>query len=637
MATGSLRGSSEPPAEIPEISGFKVKRWLGGGGMGDVFEVYREDLEKTFALKMIRPDKTNQQIIDRFEQEARALVGLNHPNITRFYDLGKANGLPYIVMEYVKGDTLASRLDRLKTDPVAAIELMEKIVDAVSHAHDHNVLHRDLKPSNILIDHDGKPYLADFGLARIGERITSDVASTPAASTLVDGLRTSQASTKLDQWSGEQRQAPERVFGLTKTGGLMGTYSYMSPEQTLGEHDRISKRSDVWSLGIILYELLTGHRPFVSDSPEEQLRRIREEELPLPRKVRADVNPVLERIVLKCLRKRPEDRYESATQLRDDLRRWLRARQPRRRWLLAAAIGACAILAVGLAVIPRDARSPQQQLPSKEELQTQARSELAAGKTISLISPEGVLRMPLEVITGKENTKIEKTAEGWTIQTTGTALVEFMDDPGLDAFNFVVEMRANPLAGIPEASVYAGRKQLADPQGDWHFLIEHRYRESPDNYVAAQAKPGGLPDLDGKKGVGGDLLIRPHEAKPNPKENGERSIYYRLSRFADTGDLPRKVGSFPVPADRPEVGGPWRTLGIQASGQKISCTWDRRDVHNVGLDVYRNWRRDFVSKVFHGRGDRPPEDWTPAGGIGLIVKGGSVSVRFAQIGPLAAR
>jgi serine/threonine-protein kinase len=263
------------------------------GGMGVVYKARQRDLDRVVALKMIHPSIVlSESRLLRFEREARAAARLHHAHIVSIFDVGKWEGQPYYTMQYAVGGSLGDR--RQHFTPDAAALLVEKVARALQHAHDRSVLHRDLKPSNILLDEQGEPLIGDFGLAKIWD---SDVE-------------------------------------LTCQGELVGTPAYMAPEQAEGSSEALTGAVDVWAVGVILYELLTGRRPFWSKSRDEVLTQIRSQEPPAPRSLAPEVDPRLEAIVLRCLEKDPTRRY-TAGELADDLARFKRGEPTRRhrdRW-----------------------------------------------------------------------------------------------------------------------------------------------------------------------------------------------------------------------------------------------------------------------------------------------------------------
>lgn len=259
---------------------YELRGMLGKGGMGVVYRAYQRSLNREVALKLIPSRLLNSdEQVARFYVEAEAAAGLDHRGIVPVYDIGHASGVHYYAMAVVEGDSLASFLKpEHRLPPKRAAEIMQHAARAVQHAHDRAVIHRDLKPANILLDKDGQPRIADFGLAKIA--------------------------------GGDE---------LTMTGQVMGTPSYMAPEQAEGDSHRMSTHVDIYALGATLYALLAGRPPFTAPTLMATLRKVQSEPPPpLPKSVPLDLRIVCER----CLAKKPEDRYESAGALADDLGRY---------------------------------------------------------------------------------------------------------------------------------------------------------------------------------------------------------------------------------------------------------------------------------------------------------------------------
>ena len=267
---------------LPErLSGHKILREIGAGGMGRVLLAQDEGLNRKIAIKILSARLRQEALIrTRFMQEARALAQISHPNIVAIYSLGATEEIPHFVMEYVDGVDLFAATRALTIEQRAA--LMRKVVLGVEVLHQHHILHRDLKPANILVGADLQPKLLDFGLARRAE--SSD--------------------------------------HLTLFGEMIGTPSYFSPEQTTGEQD-LDARSDIFSLGTILYEVLTGVLPFPVQPFTRQMESIRKEDPELPRRINSDIPGDLQDICLKAMEKRPENRYRSAREMAGDLERFL--------------------------------------------------------------------------------------------------------------------------------------------------------------------------------------------------------------------------------------------------------------------------------------------------------------------------
>ena len=277
----SALGQSD--AAAPVLSCYEVQEELGRGGMGVVYRAWDCRLNRPVALKMLLAGAyARAEDRERFRREAEAEAGLRHPNIVQVYDVGELDGRPYFTMEFVEGGSLAQRLATAPLTAGQAAGLVATLAAAVQVAHDRGILHRDLKPANVLLTHDGTPKITDFGLARRLE------------------------------------DAP----GLTHSGATLGTPSYMAPEQTRGGTQAVGTAADVYALGAILYEALTGRPPFRADTAAETMKQVAEQEPPPPSRSGARVPRDLEVICLKCLKKEPHRRYASAAALAEDLRRF---------------------------------------------------------------------------------------------------------------------------------------------------------------------------------------------------------------------------------------------------------------------------------------------------------------------------
>ena len=288
-------GIDRGPGWLPErVGSYAIRSLLGEGAMGRVYLAQQEKPERLVALKVIQPGILGDEAVRRFEKEVRALGRVRHPGIADIFEAGAVEtdigSQPYLAMEYVRGKDLVTDADLRGLGVRERVSLLSLVCDAVHAAHEEGIVHRDLKPGNILVDGSGQPKVLDFGLARF---VAADVAS---------------------------------VAGATATGQLLGTPQYMSPEQARGDQKTVDRRSDVYALGVILYEMLCGKLPysFAGKLLPDVLRTICEEEPPPLSSHDVRLRGDVETMVLKALAKEKERRYPTAAELADDLRRFLR-------------------------------------------------------------------------------------------------------------------------------------------------------------------------------------------------------------------------------------------------------------------------------------------------------------------------
>ncbi len=274
--------SGDAPEQVPPLPGYEVLAELGRGGMGVVFKARHLGLGRVVALKMIlAAGYASAEERQRFRTEAEAIARLQHPNIVAVHDFGEHDGKPYLSLEFCPQGSLDRKLNGTPLPPQQAAALVALLAAAMQAAHQQNVIHRDLKPANVLLTADGTPKVTDFGLAK-----------------------------KLDE------------AGQTASGAIMGTPSYMAPEQAGGQGKAVGPAADVYSLGAILYECLTGRPPFKAATPLDTILQVVSDE-PVPvRQLQPKCPRDLETICLKCLRKEPQKRYASAAELADDLGRY---------------------------------------------------------------------------------------------------------------------------------------------------------------------------------------------------------------------------------------------------------------------------------------------------------------------------
>ena len=557
---GTVEGDS---GEFP-LGRHELLEEIGHGGMGIVFKARDTALDRLVALKMIRSGAWSGPEVERFHREAKAAAGLHHRHIVPVYAIGLFRGAPCYTMQLVSGGNLAQHLGRYRQDRPAAVALLEKVARAVHAAHEAGVIHRDLKPGNILLDDQGEPLVADFGLSKRSE-------SEPDA---------------------------------TATGQRLGTPAYMSPEQTRGEAKHVSAASDIWSMGVMLFELLTGRRPF--EGREHDLaRQVLESEPPRPRSLCRDLPRDLETVVLKCLRKEPAERYASAGEFADDLGRWLRGEpvralreswwrrlwRPIRRHPVRLGVG---LLAVALAVTATVALWPAD--PDAPLKQQQER--LARGEAVTLIGETGG---PVRLRwLGTEAARIPSpNSDGsFTIHTLSVALLELLPDPRCERFVFRAEVRQIDDAGQGWVGLYAMHVRADRPYG---------IDDAVCNYVFAEFHPP------------------------------TSWVHLRLQRFLDLPTTPggNQMRQFPVPrvktttVTRNETT-QWRRLALDVSPERVCVFWE-------GTKLYEVPRKEWRPRPFDFQDEQltlplPPEP-SVRGGLGLFVYRATASFRRVVLEP----
>src|SRR6266480_2699358 len=280
-----IKKAPRPAKTLADFGDYELLEEIGRGGQGVVYRALQKSLNRTVALKVIGLGHwASDAHLKRFRREAEAAASLDHSGIVPIYEVGERDGSCYFSMKFIEGGQLDEEVRREPMPVRRAVELIDKVARTVHYAHEHHILHRDIKPGNILLDQQGEPHLTDFGLARLVETEST----------------------------------------VTRTMEVLGTPSYMAPEQALGNNMGVTSATDIYGLGAVLYQLLTGHPPFAGGTTYETVRLVLDTEPRQPRLLNPKINRDLNTICLKCLDKDPQRRYSSALALAEDLERWLK-------------------------------------------------------------------------------------------------------------------------------------------------------------------------------------------------------------------------------------------------------------------------------------------------------------------------
>lgn len=568
-----------------EFGSYRIVELIGRGGMGVVYKADQLPLNRTVALKMIRAmDSDDPQAVARFRVEAEAVARLKHANVVEIYEFGQHEGQPYFSMEFVEGESLSFRLKRGPLEEHEAARLAHTLARTVAVAHERRVLHRDLKPSNIILTPDGAPKIMDFGLAKL---MDSD-------------------------------------NGHTASDAILGTPSYMAPEQASGHAALLSERTDVYALGAILYECLTGSPAFKRATRAETLAMVRRAGPKAPRKIAKGLSRGLEAICLKCLEKDPKRRYASAAALGEDLERWLEKKtthaRPRflgrvgrtiQRHTLALSIAAIALCAaVFLGGV--DADRPLARL----------QADLENGKAVTLVPEKGAPAY-FRILAGDEQTKvIAKDGSELTVQSWGLSLIELAPRVPQARYRFECEVRHETSDLHGQVGLFLACRKLPTEVAEGFHFVNLRFNEVIRRKDIVQTFPKHI----------AAKLVAPEE---NPVSLaisvwGSRRGFGILSN-AGIGGAP-----FKPRGGRADT---WRKFAIEVTPEGLSASRDG--------NVFGPFSAEAINKSFAGTVEdfrqRNPDDevlanlslqYAPEGAVGVYVHRGSASFRSARLTPL---
>jgi serine/threonine-protein kinase len=564
------------PTELRRLVGLQVFERIGCGGMGVVYRAFDRQLGRTVALKVLTGAGDADE---RFVREARAAAAVDHPHVIAVYDIGRYQGQLGYTMALAKGGSLVRRRDRY-AEPAAAVVLVEKIASGVAAAHAAGIVHRDLKPGNVLFDERDEPLVADFGLAKVFDA----------------------------------------SIELTRTGQVVGTPAYMAPEQAEGRSDRICPATDVWALGVMLYELVTGHRPFDGPGVGDVSRRVLAQEPTPPDQVNPGVSADLRNVILHCLEKDPARRYPTAGELTEDLAR-VRTGQPslatppaRRRRAsprlsYAAALFGVVLLATLAAIMAPGFTAPHQAggaAPQPDDPVTELQRRLERRQAITLIGRTGGPKVPLRWV-GAPGGVLEggpDVENAFVIHTRDLTHLELLPDQPLPAFALEAELRQEDASPGAEVGIFVLRNlcRLGQrPESVQMELVYNDRRQDGKRQLDARARRYYGPAADGVANhLGG------HHYVPLPE------------------DLPRQ-GPLPWRKLRVEV----RSDGLRFLLDGVLCVaMTRPELDQAFGEIY-------LPQVFPGGllppGALPPY---PHGGLGLTLYRASAAVRNVHVVPL---
>jgi serine/threonine-protein kinase len=571
---GTLPRTRADEQETVSVEGYAILERLGHGGMGIVWKAKQVATDRLVALKMLPastlPDEHDSQ---RFMTEIHALGSLNHPNIVQIHDAGKTQGRLWYAMEYVPGGSLADRLERERYPIRDAAQLVETLARTIHAAHESGIIHRDLKPGNILLREDGSPKIADFGLAR---RLEGDPTRTPS-------------------------------------GAVLGTPCYMSPEQASGKGNA-DVRSDVYSLGAILYELLTGRPPFKGPTPVDTMFDVIGKPAPSPRRFCKQLPRDIEAVCMKCLHKNPQQRYETGLALALDLARWRRgeptcARPPGlfskalsvlRRHPFLSLLMTTLLFLVGLLPVLLAPSDPDRAVAEMHKA-------LVRGEIVPLLREDGEPHWIQWPFVPAGTFKAARKPRSLSLHTGNLTLATLIPSLPVDRYRLEGLIRHDGGGITSEVGLFVALEEIRTNTGSLFLYTSWTF-----NDLAEQTPDGNYPQLS-------FFLCKHTPTKDVPRNQtyragGGKSIPFQPA-FAD----PDK-----------EV---WRDLALEVDGDRLRTYWGGTLVHNLGPEDIRE-RVEYLAKdrvelrqkqiTFHRRG-----------GLGLYLRSGAASFKSVTVRQLS--
>jgi len=568
----TLESGAPPP--FGDFGRYHILGKIAPGGMGVVYKVEDTVLGRSVALKVIRSGVfADADEVERFKREAKAIAQLKHPHIVKVLDFGDINGQPYFTMELADGGSLADHLPRFTADPKAAVALLLKVARGVQCIHDHSFLHRDLKPGNILLEANDEPLVSDFGLAK-------------AVDTHVD---------------------------LTRAGTAPGTPAYMAPEQARGDGKAVCAQTDVWALGVILFEVLTGRRPFSGAGADKVTTAILSTDPPRPRSLQPRLDRSIETIILKCLEKEPAKRYASAGAVADDLGCWLRGEPIRakaptwwqrisRRIRAHPRVSAVVLLTAvaGLAAwLLLHYGNPDRILHSE------IMPKLRRGEPVTLIGPSGEPRWFSWLIPG---TRVKaRDGDFFSIHSGNISLLELLPECPLDRFRIRADIR-HEVSPTGLVGLYFCGGKRATGRGEMISFCSLTFADWGDDAMTASRKPFGK------------LMLK--------------LVHYDVGRAGTTA---QRISSFNfsyTPLHAIAKGADWRRLTLEVIGEEIAVSWGEE---KKPAGILRAEDRLDVAKRLAGDDADLDASFSTKGSFGLLVIRTHAAFKNVVIEPLPER
>lgn len=582
---GPRPGASPPLPE--QVGPYEIQGMVGRGGMGLVFRARHRLLRREVALKrLLWGAYAGDEARERFRTEAEAISRIQHLNVVQLYEFGESDGQPYFAMEWVGGGNLADRLAEGALLPRPAAALIRDLARGVESAHAQDVLHRDLKPSNILLTADNVPKISDFGLAK-----------------LID-----------DGGSGSS---------MTQTGAILGTIGYMAPEQASGQSGKVGPAADIYALGSILYEALTGSPPFRGATKGETRQQVLRAEPAPPSRLKKGIPAALDLICLKCLDKVPKRRYASAGALAADLDRWLRdGYHPRdpfgriRRWIRARRralqVGLMGLmLPVGFATLsPSDPDLPLRHL----------QAELRQGRAVTLIGETGKPAWS-RWRSGEPQSQMSTSADGtFSVHTWGFALLELMPDPQTDRYRFDVDIRHVDGRVPGHVGVFVGHRTHSNFGTDTQSFATIEFDD-----VGATTHRSDLFSLFATRSGMSEVSIAPYLCS---EHNGSPNYCHRLYMQSGPKFAPAGSGS-----------GQWHHLAVTVMPDGIWAEWDKQPLNMTAIDICNAMERGAEQLRQEASEDTSIQtlqpQFVPTGGLGISLSNASATFRAATVTPLS--